>query len=679
MRSIRWIRHFWGFPARSWLLSLTVWLLALVVTPSVHAQHLATRDLTELSIEDLMSVEVTTVSRKAQRLSDSAAAVFVITNEDIRRSGATSIAEALRMVPGLEVARISANSWAITSRGFNGQYSNKLLVLMDGRSVYDPLYSGVFWNVQDTLLEDVARIEVIRGPGASLWGANAVNGVINIITKPAAETQGGMATGGFGNEEKGFGALRYGGKIGNNAHYRAYAKYFNRDDSESLQGGEAHDGWDIARGGGRIDWRFSDRDELTVQGDYYNGEVGNEGTYYSLSPPYETPLTESSPVSGGNVIGRWQRQIAHDSDLELKAYVDHAEWEIPLVKETRDTVDIDFQHRFGLGERQEVLWGLGYRWTLGVVDTAEVVTFDDEDRRDQLFSLFVQDDITLLPDRLSLTIGSKFEHNDYTGLEVQPNIRMLWRADDRNTFWSAVSRAVRTPGVVEHDAHLIQQIIPGTPVTEIALQGNDDYHSETVVAYEAGYRWQAYEHLSADLALFYNQYDHLRTMEPGSPFSVGMPPHWVVLYMVDNLMEGYTHGLEFAVEYSPMEGWQLKGAYTYLKMNLETKDGSIDTTSVLAEGDVPRHQVSLRSTMDLPKGFELDLWLRYVDELRTQSISDYWNMDAHIGWRPTPNWEFAIVGQNLFDSSRQEYSPEIYDLATTEIERSYYFKATWHF
>jgi iron complex outermembrane receptor protein len=492
MRSIRWIRRSCGHLARSWPASLTVWLLALVVIPAAHAHYLADGDLTEMSIEDLMSVEVTTVSRKAQRLSDSAAAVFVITNEDIRRSGVTSIAEALRMVPGLEVARISANSWAITARGFNGQYANKLLVLMDGRSVYDPLYSGVFWNVQDALLEDVARIEVIRGPGASLWGANAVNGVINIITKPAAETQGGLATGGFGNEEKAFGALRYGGKIGNTAHYRLYGKYFDRDDSESLQGGEAHDGWNIARGGGRIDWRFSDQDELTVQGDYYDGEVGNEGTYYSLSPPYATPLIESSPVSGGNLIGRWQRQIAPDSDLELQAYVDRAEWEIPLVKETRDTVDVDFQHRFGMGKRQEILWGLGYRWTRGALDVGRGVTFDDEDRRDQLFSLFVQDNISLLPDRLSLTIGSKFEHNDYTGLEVQPNIRLLWLADDRNTFWSAVSRAVRTPGMVEHDARLTQQVIPGTPIMEITLEGNKDYRSETVTAYEAGYRWKAH-------------------------------------------------------------------------------------------------------------------------------------------------------------------------------------------
>jgi len=674
-----WIRPPFGSASQPRLIFYLAWLLALIIIPTAHAKPVAARDLTELSIEDLLSMEVTTVSRKAQRLSDSAAAVFVITNEEIRRSGVTSIPEALRMVPGLEVARISSNSWAVTARGFNGQFANKLLVLMDGRSVYTPLYSGVFWNVQDTMLEDVARIEVIRGPGASLWGANAVNGVINIITKPASETQGGLATGGFGNEEKGFGALRYGGKIGDSAHYRAYGKYFDRDDSESLQGGDAHDGWDIARGGGRIDWRLSERDELTVQGDYYDGEVGNEGTFYSLTPPYVTPLIESSPVSGGNIIGRWQRRISPTSDLSLQAYVDRTEWEIPLVKETRDTVDVDFQHRFALGNRQEIIWGLGYRWSRGAVDTEEVASFDDEDRRDQLFSLFVQDDISLLPDRLSLMIGSKFEHNDYTGFEVQPNIRLLWQADDRNTFWSAVSRAVRTPGMVEKDVQVTQMVIPGTPVTEIVLQGDEDYRSETVIAYEAGYRWKAHDRFSTDLALFYNQYDHLRTMEPGTPYFGGIPPHVIVPVAVDNLMEGYTYGLELAVDCFPLDGWRLQGAYTYLKMHLESKEGSLDTVSVMADGDIPRHQVSLRSTLDLPKGFELDLWLRYVDELPAQSLSDYWNVDARIGWRPTPSWEFSVAGQNLFESSRKEFNPEVYDLASTEIERSYYFKAAWHF
>ena len=679
MYSIRWKRHPWRQVLRSRFMVSLAWVLAVMVIPAAHARPVAAKDLTELSIEDLMSVEVTTVSRKAQRLTDSTAAVFVISAEDIRRSGVTSIPEALRMVPGLEVARISANAWAITARGFNGRFANKLLVLMDGRSVYSPIYSGVYWDVQDTLLEDVDRIEVIRGPGASLWGANAVNGVINIITRPASQTQGGMVTGGIGTEERGFGALRYGGAIGDAAHYRAYVKYFDRDNSQNLQGGEAHDGWDIARGGGRIDWQMSDRDELTVQGDFYDGEVGNEGTAFSLSPPYLIPIIEASQVSGGNLLGRWNRWLSSSSDLAFQVFYDRTEREYYIFGETRDTVDVDFQHRFGLGRRQELLWGLGYRMTRGDLDTTEAVQFDDDDRRDQLFSFFVQDDITLLPERLYLTIGSKFENNDYTGFEIQPNIRMLWRADDRNTFWSAVSRAVRTPGVAEHDTQLIQQVIPGTPITEISFQGDDDFRSETLIAYEAGYRVQPHERFSADLALFYNQYDHLRTIEPGTPYLDGSPPHVVAPYMAGNLMEGYTYGLEFAVDYFPLDGWRLQGAYTYLKMHLKRKEGSLDTTAVLSEGDIPRHQVSIRSTLDLPKGFELDLWLRCVDDLPTQSVSAYWNMDARIGWRPTPSWAFSLVGQNLFDSSHQEFDPEIIDLSASEIERGFYFKATWHF
>ena len=665
--------------ARSTLASCMAGLLLLAFVQEADAHPAGARDLTELSIEDLMSIEVTTVSRKAQRLGDSAAAVFVITNEDIRRTGVTSIPEALRMVPGLEVARISANSWAVTARGFNAQFANKLLVLMDGRSLYDPLYSGAFWDVQDTLLEDVERIEVIRGPGASLWGANAVNGVINIITRPAEKTQGGLATVGVGNEERGFGALRYGGRIGDHAHYRAYGKYFDRDDSQRLQGGEAHDGYDIARGGGRIDWQMSDRDALTVQGDYYDGDVGNDGTGYSLSPPYTIPYTDPIPVSGGNISGSWQRQFSKTSNLELKAYVVRTERDMPILFLKYDMVDVDLQHRFVFGSRQEIMWGLGYRWIDWDIDNKEVAQVADEERRDQLFSLFVQDDITLLPDRLSLMIGSKFEHNDYTGFEVQPNIRLLWRVDDGSTFWSAVSRAVRSPGLVEHDVQLMQQVAPGTPVTEISFRGDDDFRSETLIAYEAGYRFKVHERFSADVALFYNQYDHLRTLEPESPYSGGTPSHLIVPYTVDNLMEGYTYGLELAADFFPMNGWRLQGAYTYLKMHLETEAGSLDTTSALAEGDVPRHQISLRSTLDLPGKFELDLWLRYVDDLELQRVSDYWNLDARIGWRPTPSWEFSLVGQNLFESSRNEYNSEVIFFSNTEVESGYYFKTTWHF
>ncbi len=669
----------WG----GWFRRATLGLCLLIGLgiPVAQATQAMAKDLTELSIEDLMSVEVTTtVARKAQRLSDTAAAVFVITAEDIRRSGVTSIAEALRMVPGLEVARLDANRYAITARGFNGNFANKLLVLMDGRTVYSPLYSGVFWDVQDTLLEDIARIEVIRGPGASLWGANAVNGVINIITKPAKETQGGLLAAGLGTEEKGFGGLRYGGAMGDTTHYRAYAKYFNRDNAVDLQGNDNYDKLEVTRGGGRMDWQASARDAVTFQGDYYDGRVGNQGTYPLYDPPYLTDFKDNVPITGGNLLGRWQRTLSSSSDFIFQTYYDRTERPVVLLEETRDTFDLDFQHRFGLGRRQEIMWGAGYRLTQAHLVNGPAVFMRDEERQDQLFSFFLQDEIALWPEKLSLLLGSKFEENDYTGFEVQPNARLLWNAHRQHTFWGAVSRAVRTPSQAEHDTTLTRYVLPGNPETLIRFYGNEDFESEELIAYELGYRYVPEERLSLDLALFYNDYDQLRTAEAGAPFlEIGTPPYIVVPLYVDNQMKGHTYGTELALEFRPWQWWRLKAAYTYLKMHLQNYDTSNDPTSEDAEGEVPRHQVSLLSYLDLPGNWGLDLWGRYVDDLPAQDISDYITLDARLSWRPTARLELALVGQNLVEEKHQEYAPEYIEFTPAEIERSVYVKMTWQF
>jgi iron complex outermembrane receptor protein len=649
--------------------------------PMAQATQASARDLTEMSIEDLMGVEVTTtVSRKAQRLSDTAAAVFVITAEDIRRSGVVSIAEALRMVPGIEVARLDANRYAITARGFNGNFANKLLVLMDGRTVYSPLYSGVFWDVQDTLLEDIARIEVIRGPGASLWGANAVNGVINIITKPANETHGGLLTAGVGTEEKGFGGLRYGAALGDTVNYRAYAKYFNRDNAVDLQGDDNYDRLEVARGGGRLDWQASARDAVTFQGDYYDGRVANQGTYPLYDPPYVAEFQDNVPITGGNLLGRWQRTLSSSSDVIVQTYYDRTERPVVLLSETRDTFDLDFQHRFGVGRRQEILWGAGYRLTQAHLVNGPAVMFSDDERQDQLFSFFVQDEIALWPEKLSLLLGSKFEENDYTGFEVQPNARLLWNAHPQHTFWGAVSRAVRTPSQAEHDTILTRYVFPGTPETLVRFYGNEDFESEELIAYELGYRYVPEERLSLDLALFYNDYDKLRTAQLGAPFlEVGTPPYVVVPLYVDNQMKGHTYGAELALEFRPWQWWRLKGAYTYLKMDLQNYATSTDPSSEAAEGEVPRHQVSLLSYLDLPGNWGLDLWGRYVDDLPAQGISDYFTLDARLSWHPTARLELALVGQNLLEEKHQEYAPEYIEFTAAEIERSVYVKVTWQF
>jgi iron complex outermembrane receptor protein len=635
-------------------------------------------DLTQLSIEELMAMEFSSLSRKSQRLTDTPAAAFVITAEDIRRSGATSVPEALRMVPGLQVARIGSEKWAISSRGFNDWFSNKLLVLMDGRTVYNSVYSGVYWRDQDVLLEDVARIEVIRGPGASLWGANAVNGVINIVTKPAIDTQGALVAAGAGTEARAFGAARYGGALGSTAHYSAYVKHANQDDTATPGGDDSHDACALSKGGGRVDWQRSHRDDFTLQGDYREGNA--DGRVYLPTPdPDGLAVAESSDdLGGGNLLGRWRHTFSDRSDLVAQAYYDRSDSEFAIYAETVDTYDLDLQHRFALGTRQEILWGLGYRLTQGEVQSTPTLSFDPAQRTDELFSMFVQDEFTLAPEKLALIVGSKFEENNFTGWEVQPNARLRWTPYERHTFWTAVSRAVRTPSRYEQDVSLTQVPLD-YPGIQMAISGNKDFESEELTAYETGYRFSA-NRWGFDLALFYNQYDRLRTWAPGTPYLTGSPPYVVIPFYTVNEMQGDTYGAEAAVEWRPLAWWRLQGAYGCLRMELSDPVTG-DIVSDTVEGQNPEQQFSLRSAMDFSHGFELDLWLKYVDDLPAdlQQIPEYWELDARIGWQATRNWSFDLVGQNLLDDQHPEFSAELFGVPRAEIERSVYFKTTWRF
>src|SRR6266481_5961078 len=580
-------------------------------------------DVTAITLEDLMDLQVTSVSKRAQKLADAAAAIFVITQDDIRRSGASSIPEALRMVPGLEVSHIDENKWAIASRGFNGRFDNKLLVLIDGRSVYTPLFSGVYWNVQDVMLEDIDRIEVIRGPGATLWGANAVNGVINIISKKAKDTQSAIVTAGAGTEERGSGGVRYGSKIGDTS-YRAYGKYFNWGPSLYSNGTTAHDGWDALRGGFRADWTPAGSNSLTLQGDIYQSKYGETLTVPSLNAPYSNTFPNNGKYSGGNILGRWNHS-SEGSSMSLQMYYDNTTIaDNSLFVDHQNIFDMDFQDGFHVGDSQQFVWGLGYRSIRDRNDPSFSVSLQPNQLTLNHFSAFVQDEISLVNNRLRLTFGSKFEHNDFTGFEVQPNARLLWTLTPNQSVWTAVSRAVRTPALTEEGLRLNSAVIPpaapGNPTpfpAVITVFGSHQFQSEDLLAYELGYRVQATSSLSADIATFYNNYSNLRTAEPGAPFLEGSPAPTdiVVPFVAGNKMSGGTYGVELFADWKVVPKWRLVSSYSYLQMNIRKNANSLDPTNDSPNGSSPRHQWYVRSSIDLPKHFEHDTTLRFVDHL----------------------------------------------------------------
>ena len=624
--------------------------------------------LKQLSLEQLMDLEVTSVAKKEQRVADTATAIFVITQEDIRRSGVTTIAEALRLAPGVTVSRIDGNSWAIGIRGFGNGLSRSVLVLIDGRSVYTPLFAGVFWEAQDILLEDIDRIEVIRGPGGTIWGANAVNGVINIITRSASETQGLLVTAGGGSEEKGFGGFRYGGKIGQDFSYRVYGKGFRRDGQFTPHLSDVDD-WQQGQGGFRTDWNLHEGNSLTIQGDIYQGKAGMRDQVSSFSAPFSTIVEKDTDLSGMNLLGRWSRTLSDTSDLALQIYYDRTFRRESRWQERRNTLDFDFHHRFKITARQELTWGLGYRYTKGDTETVPTLVITPQNRADNLFSAFIQNEVTLLENRLRLTIGSKFEHNDYTGFEFQPSARVLWAPAEHQSLWAAISRAVRTPSRVDRD--IAASIAPNPALPLFArLLGNKDFDSETVLAHELGYRIQATDRLFVDLAAFYNRYDNLLSVETGTPF---LEPGRVIFPLqFDNKMKAKVYGLEVAADWRWLDWWRWRFSYSHLQINLTRKRGSNDAvTAPRTEGGSPQNQVSLTSFVSLPGNLELDGIFRYVDSLPGENVERYFNLDLRLGWHATKNVELSLVGQNLLAGHHAEWS------GGTKIQRGIYTKATW--
>ncbi len=652
-------------------------LLLIGLSGAARAAEAIEENFIDMSLEDLMNVEITSVSKYKQKVAQAPAAVSVISQDDIRRSGMTSIAELLRLSPGLEVARVDANKWAISSRGFNDVFANKLLVLMDGRTVYTPAFSGVYWDTVDYVLPDLDRIEVIRGPGATLWGANAVNGVINITSKSARDTQGWLFDGVAGSEEQ-IGAVRYGGQIDDRTYYRVYGKYRNVDDAVFADGERAQDGWQAMRGGFRIDRYASDQDTLTFQGDAFAERTGQTATFASFIPPtFLQRVDDVGNQSGGNLLARWTHVISPVSDFSLQLYYDDVMRSDPYGKYSVNTFDIDFQHRFELTPGQQLIWGAGFRFMADQIDAQNGLVVDPKSRDTFLLSAFVQDDITLVKDRLHLFLGSKFEENSYTGFEVLPSARLLWTPSERSSAWAAVSRAVRTPSRANEDlaVPIARAIDPqsGLPV-ELDVVGNRGLYSEQLVAYELGYRSQVSKTFSVDVAAFFNVYDNLLSLSPQTPRLVvdAAGPRVVIDLPYSNKRRADTYGLELAANWNVTDNWRLAASYTWLNVMVHSSssDHNPQTESSL-EDNVPRNQAQIRSYLDLTRDLELNAAAYYVESLAGPHVPSYVRVDLGLTWRPAKGAEFTVGVQNLLDDRHREFEGQ-FGVASTEMQRAVY-------
>ena len=652
------------------------------------------QDITALSLEELMKIEVVTASRKAQAVSDTPAAAFVITAEDIRRSGATTIPDLLRMVPGVQVAQIAAGRWAVTVRGFNGRFANALLVQLDGRTLYSPLFSGVMWEAQDVPLEIIDRIEVIRGPGAAMWGANAMNGVINIITKNARRTQGAELDAAAGSWDRAIGGARYGGALDDSTYWRVYGYARNRDGAFDSNGDSSSDSWRTRRAGFRVDAAPGSRDRLTVSGDASDADARDEWNNPSLQPPYVSPAFVTQQHHGGNLLARWERTLDGGGETALQGFIDRTHFQVdPFIVEERTTYDIDFQHRVRVAAVHDLVWGLGYSDSRDDISTMDIASgglfsITPAQRSFTLASLFLHDDITLLPERLRLMVGARVERNNFSGVARQPSARLLWTPASGHTLWGALSHAVRTPSRSELDATTNLEVIPptdpsnptGLPIlVQAAPSGNA--RNERVYAQEIGYRVLLDPRASLDVTAFRNRYDHRSSAVLGTPTPIFAPTPYVLQpALSDWTGTALTRGVEASLDWHPLASWRLQTSYTRLLIDIpeaSTLTGQGDRQ--LAIGTSPRHQVSLRSQFDASSRWQIDVWVRHVGQLDYGSIPAYTALDLRIGWHPRQDFQLALVGQNLLERRHSEFFTDLLNTPLRETPRMGYVKAQWQF
>ena len=651
---------------------------AAMADESINNQH--ENPLKGLTLEQLGNVEVTTVSKEPESVWNTPAAIYVITQDEIQRSGARNIPEALRLAPGVEVARITGGEYAIGIRGFNSRLSRSVLVLIDGRTVYSTFTAGTYWETQDTVIEDIDRIEVIRGPGGTIWGPNAVNGVINIITKNTKDTQGVLLDGGAGNIAYGFGDARYGAGNHKGFNYKVYVRGFRRAPQFHSDGKE-YDELHGAQGGFRVDWDHNSGNTYRLQGDVYGQYFGERVAPSSYSPPANYDITGNAPLYGGNIFWNWRRVQGKRRDMQLAAYYSHDTRKELNFGDIRNTVNVDFVHRFPL-RRQELTWGVTARASHG--DETEIysgLAFTPSQKTDQLYQGFVQDQISLSKDRLSLLVGTKVLKTNYTGVLAEPDVRLLYTPSTTQTLWAAFTHSVRTPADVERNFNLSSYLgnaAGGTPIFA-RFGANPKFRSEQSNGYELGYRGTLGPTLYLDVTGFYNRYGDLFSEDLVQGLHIETnpsPTHYLISAQFGNGLVANTGGIEIVPQWRPNSWLEIGGWYSYLDMQVKKGSGSKDIgTPKIVEGSSPAHQAVLRSAFDLPASVTANVEARYISALPAMKVPAYWTGDATVQWEAGHNLRFTVGGRNLFQPHHLEFS---YDPgAPVGIRRSVYGEITF--
>lgn len=651
-------------------------LLLLLLSTATLAQTPAVEDLQRMSLDDLLQVELTTATRTPEVPARTPVAVTVITSEDIRRSGATSLVELLRFAPGVHVAQVDGNKWAVGIRGFADRLSRAMLVMIDGRTVYTPLFAGTYWEMQDTLLDDIERIEIVRGPGGTLWGANATTGIINIITRSATATQGALVTAAAGNVERGALAGRYGGPIGARGAYRVYGKWFNRGPGVHRDRGDV-DEWQIGQGGFRADWTPSVDRTFTLQGDAYGGDAGQRLVATTYTPPYSQALNDDVSLAGMNVLGRWTAGSRGGANVTLQAYYDRTRRVEALFRETRDTIDVDFQQALAPLGRQRVLWGAGYRRSSDDTAAVPIREFTPAAAALQLFSVFAQDQISLRPEQLDAVVGARLAHNSYSGVEFQPSARLIWTPAAAHSVVLSATRALRTPSRVERDYTTGSLVNPTIPMF-VRLQPSPEFDTEKLHGYEASYRVRPAGQVFVTVSGFFNHHQDLLGTSVGTTFAetTVSPPRLIVPLQFGNALHGNSHGVELTADVRPTRWWRWTAAYSGLRIQLTRDPGETDgSQEVRGEGGSPNHQVQVHSSVDLPGSLEMDWHFRYVTRLRAFAVPAYATSDLRLAWHLSRQFSLEMVGKNLHRATHLEFTAGA--SGNVAIRRGAYARLIW--